>query len=210
MILLCTGIFTWNGSERRSNRYGSFWMSASSYNGEIPATPPKLHHDAINSLVGKRVRVEVKVVEGRPSGHIGDLFLGIFPNPLPVGRSIELAIGTLFTKEQDGQQTLIVQPDQPRSDCWIDPRILYQLHDQTVEVWAEESSAPAHPEYSGTAATDEAIVTESTADSATLQVKTRNEMEGMRVPPTIEAHGDGLFVMSQPLLTPGSRHRLTR
>lgn len=208
---LATGIFGWHADERRSNRYGAFHATKTGY-ADVPAGVPTVtHRETIRSLEGRRVRVVAKVIETRASGHIGDLFLGLFPKPAPIGAEIELGIGTLRTAPNDYNQTtleLLIEPDSPRDEFWIDPRLFYALHDQTVEIWAEESAAAAHPVYQPTSnGSEEGIVTPT--EPNTLQIKTKRPMtEDMRIEPDIERLGDGLFIMSGPSMKPGARHRL--
>ena len=122
------GVFGWDGEERRSNRYGSFNLLHSNCKVSIPT-----------KLYGKRVRITCKVLKSRKSKHIGDLFLGIGPTQPEVGEVIELGVGVLHTEPCDwderGNPTIILKPEDGRRELWIDPRKLYRLHDQTVEVF---------------------------------------------------------------------------
>ena len=82
-----TGIFAWDGNERRTNRYGAFTLNTESYNCDAEA---EARCDNLFPLIGKRVK--------------------------------------------DG-----------RSDFWIDPRLFYRLHDQTVEVTVAETDEDFTP-----------------------------------------------------------------
>jgi hypothetical protein len=77
-----SGIFMWNDAERRSHRYGSFYMTVASYDFDEFAV---IVDSAMNaSLDGKRVRIVAEVVQSRVSGHTGDRFYGICPSQLSV------------------------------------------------------------------------------------------------------------------------------
>jgi hypothetical protein len=54
-----------------------------------------------------------------------------------------ILVGTLeidWTGTQsDGVPAVVLRPGDPRDELWIDPRKLYRLHDQTVELLIEET-----------------------------------------------------------------------
>jgi len=72
------------------------------------------------------------VKETRPSGHVGDFFRGLQPSTPKIGERIELGTGTIF---YDDHETIGLRPDDGRDRDWLDPRKLYRLHDQTVELY---------------------------------------------------------------------------
>ena len=86
-------------------------------------------------------RVVATVKATRKSEHIGDFFRGIYPITPDVGEVVELGAIVDVTFEQDdtgqyfGQVTMT--PWDGREVDWIDPRKLYRLHSQTVEVSIE-------------------------------------------------------------------------
>ena len=140
MQTLAYGIFTWNSRERVSNRYGSFFLGAEPHPGGTKVTPT-FNTTLGKSLEGKRVRVKALVKEARLSGHVGDLFLRIYPSMPTVGEEVELGVATLEInwerKLSDGVPTMVLRPGEPRDELWIDPRKLYRLHSQTVELLVE-------------------------------------------------------------------------
>jgi hypothetical protein len=141
MQKLAHGVFTWSGSERRSDRYGSFILLAEPY-GAPPVTVPTYDAALASRLNGKRVRIVVKVVETRRSGHIGDRFLNIYPTTPEVGEHVELGVGIFSTQPDEGDPRVTsttLAPSDGRETFWIDPRKLYWLHDQTVDVFVEET-----------------------------------------------------------------------
>lgn len=137
--LIGRGIVSWEKDERISSRYGSFILIDSNYNRTVKADRV-IDEEAVQSLDGLRVRVTVVAKEVRKSGHIGDSFLKIRPTTPEVGEEIDLGVGVFrIGKGWDGQQTFELHPGDGRSDLWIDPRKLYRCHDQTVEVYFEET-----------------------------------------------------------------------
>ncbi len=137
-MLIAHGVFTWHGAERRSDRYGTFAIDTTPYNNTI--TVPAMVDPTVESLEGERVQIQVEVVEARDSGHIGDLFRGIFPTTPEVGTVIDLGEGVLFIERNDwsvGGMMFGLLPDDDREVDWFDPHKLYRLHDQTVKVYME-------------------------------------------------------------------------
>lgn len=121
-----TGIFTWNGRERRSDRYGVFALDKTDDAGwsEHPS-----------ALTGLQCHITVEVIEARESGHIGDFFRGIFPEKPEVGEVIDLGTGELFIEPWAYATGVGLRPADPdQTSDWLDPRKLYRLHDQTVRV----------------------------------------------------------------------------
>ena len=98
MTTLATGIFMWSSPERRSQRYGFIYMDSSNFDQTITVAPT-LDMELLRALTGKRVRLSVKVVESRKSGHLGDAALNIKPRRPKDGRVFELGIGTLAIKD---------------------------------------------------------------------------------------------------------------
>jgi hypothetical protein len=142
MIKLAHGVFTWSGSERRSDRYGSFNLLAEPFDGK-EVTKPTYDTEVAKKLEDKRVRIFVRVLATRKSNHIGDLFLGILPSTPEVGEEVDLGVGILHTEpcEYDHKVTSTsLEPGDGRDTFWFDPRKLYRLHDQTVDIFVEETA----------------------------------------------------------------------
>lgn len=130
------GIFMWNSPERRSNRYGYFFLAADTYSGSVTVVPDL---DDLAPLVGKRVEISCRVLDDRDSGHTGDIALGITPSRPGLFEVIELGVGVLDFKSESKEIGL--RPGDGRSEFWIDPRILYRLHDQTVTLLIQTTEA---------------------------------------------------------------------
>lgn len=131
------GIFMWMPMERRSNRYGAFFLAASTYDESVKVAP-HIDESELTKLLTKRVRVTCKVVESRESGHCGDSFLEIVPSKPEVGEVVDLGVAMLFmAKTPEGDTQVVMKPGDDRTDLWIDPRKLYRLHDQTVHLYVE-------------------------------------------------------------------------
>lgn len=135
-----TGILGWDGRERRTNRYGTFVLMQSGYEGNGRAKVE--WSDSPGLLLGRRVSIKALVMEARMSGHIGDLFRNIFPTQPEVGETIDLGEGTFFMENfgwHDGNGIGVgIVPDDGRDFDWMDPAKLYRLHDQTVLVTIKE------------------------------------------------------------------------
>lgn len=202
MIKVASGIFTWDAVERRSNRYGSFVLTDTNFNKDASAS---VTYDlaALRSLEHKRVHVVCKVITARKSGHLGDGFLKIVPSQPEVGEEIDLGVGVLHMEPgfTDSEHTLKLHPGDAREVFWMDPRKLYRLHDQTVEVFVEETAADFSPipDIQASTASEEAMVV---ADGV-IQVKTVED-GAFYITPKIENMGDGMFIVT-PLGAPGTK-----
>ena len=140
--LIGRGVLNWQRMERVSDRYGAVHLDDHSgeYLGveDIPAGPIKAAFVPVTrQRVGKTGKLIATVLEARKSGHIGDLFRGISPRVPKVGQKIELGHGALFYEQNRYDPKLtevgLCPPDGRRSD-WLNPRALYDCHDQTVEL----------------------------------------------------------------------------
>lgn len=200
------GVFGWCTTERRSNRYGSIHLASNPYGGE-PLADLKINRRALKQLSGKRVRLFCRVVETRRSGHIGDVFLGIVPTTPRVDDEVTLGVGRLATSAgYDGLPDIALEPEDGRMEFWIDPRLLYRLHDQTVDVFAALTDEPCHP------APDLAHSTEAEVfgnEDGSFQVK--NVDGPFVVPPTVIAMkrvGDSVFFDVETGVGPGVRKKV--
>lgn len=128
------GVFGWDGHERRSDRYGYFVLSESGYDGNGEYASSGWGDTDPHPLVGRRCRIVARVLESRRSGHIGDLFRGIVPSQPEVGELVHLGEGELTTHDYGWGRGWGLLPDDERDHDWLEPRKLYRLHDQTVEV----------------------------------------------------------------------------
>jgi hypothetical protein len=133
-MILGTGRLTWNGRERRSDRYGTVFLLASgdSTTPDFTITPLVIQPELLG-VVGTLI---ARVIETRESTHIGDLFHGVFPITPNVGDLIILGEGALFIEAQSEgscKWTAVgVKPLDGRSTLWLDIRALYRTHEQTV------------------------------------------------------------------------------
>lgn len=196
-----TGVLGWDGAERRSDRYGHIHLGAEPYD-QSPVCVPALDLGAVMGLVGKRCRVWAIAVETRPSGHVGDLALGIVPSTPEVGERVDLGVGVLGLDRVawDANPALSLAPEDGRATFWLDPRALYRLHDQTVDLYIEETADPCHPAPDIKPA-DEVTVATGDGDGS-LQSKGRMPK---RVAPSFERVGDGMFIMGPPPQGRGER-----
>jgi len=196
------GVFGWSGTERRTDRYGAFVLAADRIANHLDVK-------ALRLLNGKRVHITCKVVTNRESGHAGDLALKVFPTTPDVGEVVDLGVGTLCLEDAgyDNMTAVALVPNDGRDTFWFDPRKLYRLHDQTVDVFIEETTADFTP----------APVFESTSDPVSFDVgdgyiQTKGTKDGVSylAPPKVEKIGDGLFTMSHEPHVAGRRRKLER
>jgi hypothetical protein len=182
---IATGIFMWDGEERKTNRYGVVYPAPTNFDGTVHVNPS---FDAVR-FYNKRVRLTVKVLETRTSGHAGDAFLDIKPSTPDAGEVVDLGVGTLRSAvNYDGNPALMLEPGDGREELWIDPRKFYRLHDQTVEFYVEETADDFTPAPQLTCAEGGAIMN----DDGTFQVK-HAEPQEFRMPVEMERLGPGTF-----------------
>jgi hypothetical protein len=143
-MLIGKGIVAWGPGERHTNRYGVVLLRGTTYHTDV-TYPEELDVMVLGAMKG-RVRLTCKVLEARESGHCGDFDLGIQPTTPSVGEELEIGVGRIdWNPALPG---ILLRPDDGREDFWIDPRILYRLHDQTIELYAEETEDPCHADPS--------------------------------------------------------------
>lgn len=202
MKKIAFGILTWCSSERRSDRYGAIILGDSPYNGP-DRVKPKFNKATATAFVGKRVRLTAKVIESRQSGHVGDLFLNIRPSQPEVGEVIDLGVGIFDHGLVDWttSPTILLKPIDGRERFWIDPRKLYRLHDQTVEVFVEETTDACSPipDVENEKDPDEVL---SNGDGSSFQAKAAKLSSRTRLIPKVKSLGNGMFIMSPPASAP--------
>ena len=201
------GMLTWDPEERQRDRYGSVKLTGQDSKDDESAKP-YVNHEALEKLQDKRVRLWAKVMETRKSDHIGDLFLGLSPSTPEVGEVIELGVGVLRVETDVWDNTVFVlQPEDGRETFWIDPRLLYRLHEQTVELYAEETTDACH------AAPD--LTSEDTGVAGIgdgeggFQTKGVEVEDIERIDAQVELLGDGMFMLKDPDYSLGSRPDFT-
>lgn len=205
-MMLGRGVLGWNREERVTNRYGSVQLTNAPY-AKGPVTELVLDEDATREVVGRKVRLTALVIEARTSGHAGDLSLNIAPSTPEVGEVVALGVGFLALTVRDDLRCFVLVPDDDRAELWIDPRLLYRLHDQTVELIAEPTDDPCHPAPALSA--ESGVI--STGDGA-FQCKRTRVPEGARidVPSEVESLGDGMFLLSAKTPEKGTPLRVLR
>jgi len=207
MQKIAHGVFGWDGAERKTDRYGAILILSQGFGADAVSTAAEFDHEVASALEGKKVKLKAVVVESRTSTHAGDLFLGIKPSRPEVGEEIELGVGQLELGEvywADGPSILLI-PSDGREQFWIDPRKFYRLHDQTVDIFVEETDEAETP----------APDIESQADNTDvlncgdgIQVKNRKIPE--RVYHEVSQLGDGMFALTPPTRLPVGARVKTR
>lgn len=196
----------WDGHERRSNRYGSFFLCSLTSEGK-EKEPFRLYPENLPPQ-GARVKIQVRVKKTRKSWHMGDIALGVYPTTPKKGATIVLGVGDFSLSPsydpKEATEALSLVPSDGRDEFWFDPRILYQLHDQTVEVYAEETQEAPHTVEPFDSEAEVAI---SNGDG-TFQVKAKGDRP-LKIAPTLTKIEDGLFLVEPPGAGPkGSRYQI--
>ncbi len=189
-ILVGTGIFMWEGGERHSDRYGRFYFASETFNRDQKVNPT--FNVNSHTLVGKKVRVWARVLENRKSGHHGDAHHQILPAKPAKNEIVELGVGYFDVgKNFEGREDVGLIPDDGRSKWWINAHKLYRLHDQTVEVFVEETEENFTPSaYPGNPGDGLAI---SNGDGS-FQYK--GDAKAINVLPQFENLGGGAFAFT--------------
>lgn len=184
------GIFMWNSMERRTQRYGGFYLDKSNFDGDVKVTPQL---SDLSEFLGKRVKISFNIVQSRPSGHLGDLFLEIKPSQPQVDETVCIGVGTLEQESLDYEpySAVVLKPEDGRDKLWIDPRILYRLHDQTVNMLLELTDEPFSPAPNIKPSEGEGVLKNSDNSFQVLGTMTEIKIE-----PKIHSLGDGLFEVS--------------
>jgi hypothetical protein len=150
---LGSGIFAWSADERHSGRYGAFFLSPSNLD-ETEHHPVQLDLTTLSTLNGLHVRITLRIRASRPCGHVGDFALHLAPGPPPEpGTLIELGVGRLFLLDhgdfpRDAHPTGVgigLAPSDGRDRLWLNPVVLYRLHDQSVELFVQPTSDAETP-----------------------------------------------------------------
>ena len=136
-----------------------------------------------------------KVIAARDSDHVGDHFYGIIPTTPDVGEVIDLGVGTfrlglIPQYAEDQSISMGLEPGDGRQELWIDPRLLYRIHDQTVEVHVEETDEDFTPFCGLRQIRADGVVANG---DGSFQSKT-DAIEGV-IPRAVQM-GDGLFFLS--------------
>ncbi|MBI3584229.1 MAG: hypothetical protein HY096_09830 [Nitrospinae bacterium] len=121
------GVLNWDRKERISDRYGTVFLFFDEWCDKYCRFLDK----SINNQHGK---LTAKVIKTRKSMHIGDLVRGFFPSTPKVGQKFTLGEGKVFFV---GDAVGLV-PDDVRDSDWLNPKVLYKLHHQTVELYFEK------------------------------------------------------------------------
>ena len=122
-------------SERTSDRYGSVSLHDTDSRGRKVADNAKMDVDTILEYAGKYGRLICEVLETRESAHVGDDSRKFKPSMPEIGDIIKLGEGELFHQIEEGIDNVGLIADRP-SD-WLDPRALYKVHEQTVNLYFE-------------------------------------------------------------------------
>jgi hypothetical protein len=148
------GAVSWNGKERRMDRYGGISLFQKVANVNEGESSPPVDFNPVFPLIGKRIKLSATVLESNVSCHIGDMFRGISPSQTPVGETVELGTGLFVEYEGDADCPQIIFRRDERDkddDDWMDPRDLYRLHDHVVRLTLEtvEAETSANPSIWG-------------------------------------------------------------
>lgn len=143
------GMFMWNAEERRSRRYGFVYVDVTNYDKDV-TVDAECDQQVLESFEGKHVKITCQILEARNSGHFGDHFLNpvVTPTTPKLNERITLGVGTLqlesngYSDNPASEMAFGLKPSDQREMFWLDPLVLYKLHDQTVRLYIEETDEP--------------------------------------------------------------------
>jgi hypothetical protein len=136
-ISIGTGVLTWSGCERVSDRYGFVFLM---HDGETSLTKGKVYPVPLSSEPkdGEYGVLVARIVETRKSTHVGDLFRRVFPRETESGKRLVLGHGQLVRRHDSGFTHIGICPrgaDKEESvTTWMDVRALYDCHEHLVEL----------------------------------------------------------------------------
>lgn len=140
-VALGMGMLNWSRYERIGDRYGAVSLyDDRAGEPDIEDYLDGKYPEALaieRAAVGQHGSLRAEVVANRSSGHIGDLFRGLRPPDIPPapGTVLTLGTGTLFVEKEEWGATVGLRPDDGRKTDWLDPDVLYRLHEQTVRLF---------------------------------------------------------------------------
>ena len=139
-MVLGEGVLSWHRHERVADRYGAVVLLQDTSDQEFGPVPgsEKGAADFADAPIGEQGTLVAEVIDGRMSGHIGDLFHGFRQTLVPKKKArFELGSGELFTEEAwDDVLAVGVNPG-GRETFWLDPRLLYEIHNCVVRLTFE-------------------------------------------------------------------------
>lgn len=203
-MLFAKGILTWDSNERRSQRYGFFYLAKKDFDEQFSCEDFFFDIDCMKQYArvinGKRVKITAKVIENRKSGHFGDAFLEITPTMPDLNEEIVIGVGTFMYIHESfapAGYAIGIKPSDGRKVLWLDPRNLYKLHDQTVELYIEETDEPDSPL---TTLRDNGVEGVVSNGDGSCQIREKDFVDGevMTILPKIERLGDGFFTVTPP------------
>lgn len=134
LLHLGTGWLQWPRVERVSDRYGTirlFKFDPNENETSFVDYPPNLP-------MGKYGKLIAEVIETQESSHIGDLLRGLFPQTPEIGEKMVLGEGILFVEVDEYSPVIGLKPLEERDSDWLNPEVLYRLHDQRVSLSFDE------------------------------------------------------------------------
>lgn len=186
-IKVAFGIFMWSSAERQTDRYGVVLTVAKNYDEDAQVDRTQ-DDDLLKTFIGSKVRLTCKVIETRKSGHCGDVFRKIYPSQPEVGEEVDLGVGTLdLVPEWDGSMGIMLRPGDGRSNVWMDPRKLLRLHDQTVEIFVQQTDEDFTP------APDLPLPEKGCIDNGDGSLQVKMMPSTFTLTPSIDRLGEGLF-----------------
>lgn len=189
------GVFGWDSDDRRSDRYGGIHLGPKTFDGI--GDEVSVDRGVIESLRGRRVRLVCSVKSSRRSGHLGDVFHGFFPKTPRVGEEVDLGVGVLDVgPSYDEYPYMLLRPGDGRTTWWMDPRKLYRLHDQTVELFAEETTDDFSRLPEGWIGDGGEPLACDNGDG-TYQLKNVEAGDEVVIHPRVKSLGDGMFMFDR-------------
>ena len=131
-ILIGSGVLNWPSDERVGDRYGCVLLFTTPDSENQANFTPAVFGEAMAGRKGSLLAIPI---ETRKSYHIGDFCNGFAPTVPEVGEEITLGSGTIFCETRNGYDYVGLSPDDGRETFWLDPKALYRVHHQTVDLY---------------------------------------------------------------------------
>ena len=196
-IKIGQGTITWDGYERRSDRYGTVALCSTQYKGGDVGSW-ELDVETIKAHLGTEGVLLAIPTKTRQSDHAGDRRRKIFPSIPVIGEEIPLGQGVLFMEPNHGgwgSESVGVEPTDGRTRDFMNPKALYRVHEQTVELYFIPGGEM--PPYEPGASNEGTVTTGSDEDGGFYQIKSSLREPKGRIQPQARKISDELFVMGE-------------
>ncbi len=190
-MIIGSGMFMWDRIERTSSRYGVVYLTTQNW-FQTAISNSNWNPETAKNLVGKKVKITCKVLENRKAEHYGDLFLKLTPTTPEVGETVVLGVGQFNLRKTEDSIGVSLVPSDGREKYFFEPKILYHLIEQTVEMSVEETDEEEHPAPVYEDCDEDTVIS---LGDGYIQTKGKDKT---KVFPEMEKIDNGLFLMHNP------------